>query len=435
MDAVVSIPEHAILLLLVQFALILGMARLCGEFIQRVGQPAVLGEIVGGILLGPSVLGLYWPGAFTTIFPPEALSFQLLEMVSWLGLIFLLFLVGLETDVKALRGLGRTTALVTTADLSLTFTSGVVIGYVLPEHFLGFVGNRHVLALFLGVGISITAIPVLAKILLELGMLGRNFGLTALGVGISEDLFGWLCLPVVLDLAQRGRVDVLSVLQALGVTLLFALTAWGLGRRAVPRLFQAVDHRLKMPHRRVTTAVILALGCAAITQYIGIHAVFGAFVAGMLVAQAPRFVPADRNVFEGFSFGVFSPIFFSFAGLQVRLHEVQEWGLFGLILGVAVAGKLLGAFIGGRLGGMKRVECLAMGIGMNARGSMEVVLALLGLSAGIISQELFSIIVLMAMATSLMTPPLLRLIAPYIPLGPDEIERARTQAAEASRIF
>lgn len=435
MELFAAIPERAILLLLLQFAAVLLTARLFGELMGRLGQPTVLGELLAGILLGPSVLGLYCPAFSAALFPPEALSHHLLELVSWLGLILLLFVVGLETDVGALGGLGRPALSVGWWALALPMASGIALGWALPDTFMGPVGSRMVLALFLGVAMSITAIPVLAKILLELDMLRRNFGLAALGAGIAEDLLGWIGLSVVLELARDGRADAWAIGKALSVTSLFIALAFVLGRRAVPLFFELVDERLRSPHRRVTVAILFALLCSALTQRIGVHAVFGAFVAGLLVGRCPRFKAQDREVIEGAAFGVFAPVFFSFAGLQVRLHELREWGLFGVILGAAVAGKLLGAYVGGRLGGFRRLESLAMGIGMNARGSMELVLALLGLSAGIVSRELFSMIVLMAAITSLMTPPLLRLIAPHIPLAGDELERIRRQERESRAFF
>lgn len=435
MEILAAIPEHNVLLLLVQFAVILLTARAFGELMQRLGQPSVLGELLAGILLGPSFLGLHWPGAYAALFPAQPLAFHLLEILASLGMIFLLFIVGMETDVRVLRELGRPAVTVALCDLLVTFSLGLALGASLPEEFLGPLGSREVFVLFMGVAVSVTAIPVLAKILMELDLIKRNLGITVLGAGLAEDLFGWIALSIVLDLAHRGSVSHLSIGRSLLSTGLFLALAWTVGRRVVRSLFQWVDAHSRMAHRRVTVAALIILTGAAITQWIGIHAVFGAFLAGILVAHAPAFGPKDRETLESLSFGIFSPIFFSFAGLQVRLHEMQEWGFFAVVLAAATSGKLLGAYLGGRLGGFGRIESVAMGIGMNARGAMELVLALLGLSAGIISQPMFSIVVMTAVITSLITPPLLRLVAPHIPLGEEEQERMRQQAREAQALF
>lgn len=429
------IPEHGVLLFLVQFSLILFTARFLGALVQKLGQPAVLGELTAGILLGPSVLGAIAPGAQAAIFPSTQLSFHLLEIVSWLGMIFLLFTTGLETNLKVLRQMGRRTMKIVVCDLSVALAVGVTVGHYLPAHFMGSLQNQNLMALFMGVAVSISAIPVLAKILIDLNLIKRNFGVTAVGAAMTEDLIGWVLLSVVMDLAHRGTFDLPSVLRSAAVTVVFLLIALSLGRRLVATLMTWVDERFRQSHMRLTFSVVVVLSCAAITQAIGIHAVFGAFVGGMIVGESTRFRPKDRELVEGASFGIFSPIFFSFAGLQVRLHEMQDWNWFLIVLAAAISAKLIGSYVGSRLGGLGKLESAAMGVGLNARGSMELVLALLGLSAGIISPPLFSIVVMTAVATTIMTPPLLRAIARHIPLHPDEEERLNEQVREDQAIF
>lgn len=402
---------------------------------QRFGQPTVLGELLAGVLLGPTILGYFWPGVYGAIFPNEQLSFNLLEMLAWLGMIFLLFLTGLETDIKVLRHLGRPAFRIAATDLIFTLSIGSLFGYFLPAHFQGELQDRQILSLFVGLAMSITAIPVLAKILMELDLIKRNFGLAVLGAGIIEDLVGWIGLSIILDLAHKSKINFSSLIQSLVITVFFVFFAWTVGRRIISNIFVILDDKSRLGYRRVTLAASLALICAVATQWIGIHALFGAFIAGLLVGQSNRFVPRDREVLEGFTYGVLSPIFFSFAGLQVRLHELRDWGFFSILLLVAIACKMVGGYLGGRFGKFKVMESLAMGIGLNARGAMELVLALLGLSAGIISQSLFSMIVMVAVITSLITPPLLRMVSRYIPMNPDELERIRQQTLEASSFF
>jgi Kef-type K+ transport system membrane component KefB/nucleotide-binding universal stress UspA family protein len=435
MPVIAAIPEHAILLFLVQFAVILFTARVLGELVSRLGQPPVLGELLGGMLLGPSILGAWAPGVSAALFPPDQLSFHLLELASWLGMVFLLVIVGLEVDVRVVRKLGSSAFKVTTFGFLVTFVAGWWLAKFLPSHLMGPLKNRAILGVFMGTAMSITAIPVLAKILIDLGMMKRNFAITALGAALVEDLIGWVILSVVLDMARHGSGDLMTAGRSLAVTLLFLALAWFVARPVVVRLMRLVDARLRQPHRRLTVALLVTLACAATTQWIGIHAVYGAFVAGILLGQAARFNAEDREALEGLAFGVFTPVFFSFAGLKLNLHALHEWDILLIVLSVAVAGKLFGGYVGGRLGGFSRAESAALGVGMNARGAMELVLALLGLSAGIVSNQLYSIIVMMAVITTLMTPPLLRALARFIPLSADEAERLETTAREARSVF
>lgn len=435
MPVLAAIPEHAILLFLVQFGVILFTARVLGELAQRLGQPPVLGELLGGLVLGPSVLGVWAPSVQVALFPPDQLSFHLLELASWLGMILLLVIVGLEVDVRVVRKLGRSAFKLTFFDFFVTFTAGWWLAQYLPAHLMGPLNDRAILAVFMGTAMSITAIPVLAKILMDLGMMKRNFAVTALGAALVEDLLGWVILSVVLDMARHGAGNPATAGRALAVTLLFLALAWFVGRSLVSRAMRLVDARLRQPHRRLTLAIVVTLACAATTQWIGIHAVYGAFVAGILIGQSARFNAEDREALESLAFGVFTPVFFSFAGLKVNLGGLKEWDILAIVLTVTVACKLFGGYVGGRLGGFSRAESVALGVGMNARGAMELVLALLGLSAGIISNELYSIIVMMAVITTLMTPPLLRALARFIPLSAEESERLETTAREARSIF
>jgi Kef-type K+ transport system membrane component KefB len=435
MTSIHVLPEHNVFLLLVQFAVILALARLLGELARRMGQPQVLGELLAGIVLGPSILGHWWPMAAHFLFPSDVLSMNLLELVSWLGMVYLLFITGLETDLKVLAHLGRSAAFVATSALVIPFASGVLLGWHLPVEFMGALQNRLVFILFLGVALSVTAVPVLSKILMDLGMMKRDLGIVLLGAGIVEDIVGWILFSVIINLAHHGHVDAWVLVRSVGSTLLFLVGSLTVGSALVQLLFRWVDDWSRMPFRRVTLASCLMLLFAALTQWIGIHAVFGAFISGILVGRSPRFRAKDRENVEGLTLGVVAPLFFSFAGLQVSLRDLEHWHTLAWVLGVAVAGKLLGAYIGGRLGKFSRLLSLAMGIGMNTRGAMELVLAIAGYSTGIISSSMFSIIVVVAVVTSVMTPPLLRLVAHFIPLTEQEVERFEREQAEAAATF
>jgi Kef-type K+ transport system membrane component KefB len=435
MNAIHVLAEHSVFLLLVQFAVILALARFLGDLARRMGQPQVLGELLAGILLSPSVLGRWWPAAGHFLFPSDVLSMNLLELVSWLGMVYLLFITGLETDLKVLANLGRSATLVAASALIIPFASGVLLGRQLPPEFMGALQNRVVFVLFLGVALGVTAVPVLSKILMDLGMMKRDLGVVLLGAGIVEDIVGWILFSVIINLAHYGHVDAWVIARSVGSTILFLIGSLTVGSFLVQLLFRWVDDWSRMPFRRITLATCLALLFSALTQWIGIHAVFGAFISGILVGRSPRFRARDREIVEGFTLGIVAPVFFSFAGLQVNLRDLQHWHVLAWVLGVATAGKLIGAYIGGRLGKFSRLLSLAIGIGMNTRGAMELVLAIAGYSAGIISSAMFSIIVVVAVVTSVMTPPLLRLASHFIPLTEQEVERFEREQAEAAATF
>jgi Kef-type K+ transport system membrane component KefB len=430
-----AIPDQAILLFLVQFGCILLVARTMGELASRLGQPAVLGELLGGLFLGPTVLGRWLPAAHAALFPPQPLAMHLLELVGWLGMVLLLAIVGLEVNIRAVKQLGARPLKLTAVDFAATFAAGWVLAHMLPSHLLGPIKDQRILALFMGVMFATTSLPVLAKIFLDLGMMTRNFAVTALAAGLTEDLLGWVLLSVVLEMAHEGAGDLSSAARALLTTLVFLAAALTVGRWLTTRAMRLIDARLTQPHRRLTAALLVVLACAAATQWIGIHAVFGAFVAGILLGQAPRFNADDREALEGLAFGVFTPVFFSLAGLKLDLHAMREWDVLLVVLSAAVVSKLVGGYVGGRLSGFSRAEAGALGIGMNARGAMGLVLALLGLSSGIVSTDLYSIIVVTAAATTLMTPPLLRAIAHFIPLSAEESARLDEAAREARSLF
>ena len=420
---IAPISAHQIFLFLVQFAVLLASARLLSEVMKRYGQPPVFGELAAGIVLGPSLLGWLAPDLFLVLFPRDALQYQLLELISWLGMIFLLLFTGLETDIGVLRKLGRPAALASVFGILLPFTFGYILGTTIPDRLVGRPEQRVVFHLFMGTAMAISAVPVIAKILMDLNVLRRDIGAIIMGAAIVDDIAGWTILSTLIGMTTKGVLEVRDVATAIGSTVAFVFVALLFGMRLVRRLMRWVDERVLVEEGHITAVLVITLICAATTEVIGIHAVFGAFVAGVLLAQAPRVRANALEKLVGVVHGVFTPVFFAFVGLRVNLTLLSDWMLIGAVIVVACAGKLIGCTLGGLLGRLPWWESLSIGIGMNARGGMELIVALIGLTSGILGSEIYSSLVLMAMVTSFMAPPLLKWSLQHIPLSSEEEER------------
>lgn len=430
-----ALPEHALLLFLLQLALLLAAARGLGELARRLGQPPVIGELVAGILLGPSVLGVLAPELQSALFPRDALQFHLLEVIAWLGMILLLLMTGLETDLDVLRNLGRAAFYASILGMVVPFASGFALGWVLPDRLLAAPEARALFALFLATALSISAIPVIARILIDLDLMRRNVGVVILGAGVTDDTTGWLVLSVIAAVAARGELNLATTALAIGSTAAFLGVVYAFGSTAVLWFVRWIDDRISVRHALITGVVVVTLLFSAITQIIGIHPVFGAFVAGLVMAGSPRLRRPVVEQIEGLLLAVFGPVFFAYAGLRVDLAHGFELGITLLVFAIACAGKLIGAGAGAYAGGLGLWESLAIGSGMNARGAMGLIVALIGLSLGILSPPMYAAIVLVAIATSAMAGPLLVWTTRHIPVGADEEERFRAQAVRERELL
>ena len=426
------IPGHAILILLLQLAGLLLLARALAESMRRIGQPAVIGELLAGILLGPTILGHFAPDLFSFAFPQEAEQFHLLEVVAWLGMVLLLLVTGIETDIRAMTHLGRAAFMASVFGMVIPFASGLVLGWLLPDQFLTDPSNRPIFASFLATAMAISAMPVIAKILMDLDLLRRNVGMVILSAGVVDDTTGWLILSVIAGVAAGGAFSLAGLaLTLLWIIVFLAAVRW-LAFPGLARALRYVNERVDLAGGDLTLILGFTFAAAAATEAIGIHAVFGAFVAGLMVRQLPRVRARSLETLEVFVLSTLSPVFFAFVGLRVDLWQISGWGLPLVVIGVAVSGKLVGCYIGGRLGRLSHWESLAVGFGMNARGAMELIVALVGLSLGLLTAEMYATIVMVAVVTSFMAPILLRITVPHIELGEDE--RRRLRASEAALI-
>jgi Kef-type K+ transport system membrane component KefB/nucleotide-binding universal stress UspA family protein len=414
---------HAILVLLIQLVALLFLARVLAEAMRRLGQPAVIGELLAGILLGPTVLGHFAPDVFLSIFPPDAAQFHLLETISWLGLILLLLLTGLETDLRVMRTLGPAALYASAGGLTVLFASGLLFGYQLPAEFLVDTAKRPLFAALLATALAITALPVIGKILIDLNLIRRNLGVITLSAAVVDDTVGWLVLGVIAGIAEAGTFSASRLAMSLGGLAAFLAALRWIVFPAFSRTVRYINESVGIGGADLTIILVGTFAAAAATEAIGVHAVFGAFVFGLMVRQVPRVRPASLHTLEQFVLSALSPIFFAFVGLKVDLWTLTGWQVPLLFILVAVAGKTLGCYAGARLGRTPHWEALALGFGMNARGAMGLIVALIGLTLGLLTPEMFSIVVLMAVVTSFLAPVLLRLVLPKLTLTDEERKR------------
>ena len=432
MLAVIEPLGHdALMLLLLQLALLLIVARLLGELARRVGLPSVVGELLAGVVLGPSLLGAAAPGAFEWLFPAEAEQRHLLEVVSWLGVIMLLILTGLETDVGLILRKGRSAAIISLGGILVPFATGFGMAQLLPEQFVAAPDQRLVFSLFIGTAMSISAIPVIAKVLVEMRVIRRDIGQITLAAGMIDDTIGWILLSLVAALARGGDVTFATVGGSLLSVIAFLGVSFTLGRKVVQFVIRRVDNATPGDAGMLTALIALALLFATVTQALGLEAVLGAFVVGILVGQVKRFDHHLRHLFEVVAIGVFAPIFFAASGLRVDLRALLDPTVLAvgmLVLGIAIFGKFAGAYLGARLGRLGHWEGLSLGAGMNARGAMEIIVATIGLTLGVLTEEMYTIILMVAIVTSLMAPPLLRWTLAKIPMSDEERDRLAREA-------
>ena len=418
------LSEAQILRFLVQLTLLLLVSRTLGDLMKRLGQAPVIGELLAGVIVGPSILGNLAPDLFAACFGGDPMSRHLLEAFAWTGAILLLLYIGLETDLDILRGQGRAAACVSVCGMVIPFGAGMILGLALPAQYLAAPDQRLIFALFMGVAIAISAVPVIAKILIELGLMRRELGMLILAAGLIDDTTGWLLLSLVAGLASGRALSPASIGLLLAEAAAFIAFCYFVGVRLVTWLMRWVDDRGAAEHGKFSAMVLVAFGCAIVTQAIGLHAVFGAFVAGLMLSRAPRVRARDRAEIEAVTMGLMAPVFFAYSGLQANLSALRSPYVPLIVLGVACTAKIAGALLGGKLGGLEFREGLAVAFGMNARGGMEIILALLGLSLGVLTPAMYTVIVAVAVVTSVMTPPLLTWALSGVSRRPGDAERA-----------
>jgi Kef-type K+ transport system membrane component KefB/nucleotide-binding universal stress UspA family protein len=424
-------PSEA--LFLAELMILIVSGRLLGEAMLRIGQPSVMGQLIAGILLGPSVFGWLWPDLQHLIFPAAKDQRSMIDAVSQFGILLLLMLTGMETDLKLVSKVGRSALSVSLVGVALPFLCGLGLGEFLPESLLPDPGKRTLTALFLGTALSISSIKIVAAIVREMNFTRRNLGQVIVASAIIEDTIGWIIIAITFGLAEAGTIDLYHVGKSVIGTAAFLAASFTFGRRIVFWLIRWANDHFESDFP-VITMILAIMGAMALTTHlIGVHTVLGAFVSGVLVGESPILSRHIDEQLRGLILAFFMPVFFGMAGLSADLTVLRDPSLLlmtvALVL-IASLGKFAGAFVGGKVGGLTGSESLALGCAMNARGSTEVIVATIGLSMGALSQNLFSMIVAMAVTTTMAMPPMLRWALRRVPLRKSEKERLEHEEME-----
>jgi Kef-type K+ transport system membrane component KefB/nucleotide-binding universal stress UspA family protein len=419
---------------LVEVALLLLVGRGLGEIMQRFGQPAVIGQLLAGLILGPSLFGWIWPEAHHLIFPNNAEQKNLLTGLSDIGVMMLLLLTGMETDLKLVRKIGAPAIAVSITGVAVPFLCGFTAVEFLPISILADSHNRLITALFVGTALSISSIKIVAMVVREMNFMRRNLGQIIVASAIMEDTIGWVIIALTLGIAGAGGFAVGSLAKTVIGTALFLILSYTIGRRLVFWLIRWVNDTFVSEYAVVTAILIVMCAMALVTQAIGVNTVLGAFVAGVLVGESPILSQHIEDQLRGLITAFMMPIFFGMSGLSADLTILKDPHFALLTLGlVAIAslGKFAGAFSGGMISGLSSRESLALGCGMNARGSTEVIVASIGLAMGALTQNIYTMIVTMAVITTMAMPPMLRWALGRLPVDKDEQARLEKEDLDA----
>ncbi len=402
------LSPHDVMTMFLALATLLGCAKLAAELMQKIGQPSILGEISVGIFLGPTVLGHYRPHIYETLFPTTGPMPFVLDTVTTLGVVFFLLTAGLEIDLRSIFRQGKSALLVSLFGVAFPFGAGFLAATIFPNEMGAVEGvNIRIFALFVGTALSISALPVIAKILMDLNLLRTEMGTVIISSAMFDDLVGWILFSFVLGMMHPAAGSSVSdgVKHTIILVLLFVGLTLTLGRWLIDKILPILQAHTTWPGGVLGFIFTLTMAGAAFTEYAGIHAVFGAFVIGIAVGESGHLRKRTSEHIHEIVTNVFAPFFFASIGLRTNFVSNFHLGLTATVIGVACVGKLLGAGWGARLGGMDKTSSLAVGLAMNARGAMEIILGILALQSGLIRENMFVAMVIMALFTSLMSAP------------------------------
>jgi len=398
--------------LFVQISLMLAVACLFGYLMKRLGQPVVLGEIIGGVLLGPTFLGAFFPDIHAALFPADKTIITGMDTLLKVGMMFFMFAAGLEVNLSHFRDSKWTIISTSLFGGVLPFALGFGMVLLLPS-FWGqtdpSTDSPMLLALFMGTALAISALPVIARILMEMNLLGSRIGMTIMTSAMINDLAGWVLFAFILRHLGREAVGG-NIFTALALVLGFALLILAIGRWLLRPILKSGWIFKNWPGGLLTFIALLIMLAAVGAEQIGIHAIFGAFLVGMALSQGhdPEQEKTIHAIIQPFALNFFAPLYFVSVGLKANFTSQFDGALCLLIFVLACVGKIVGAGLGAKLGGMPRREALAVGVGLNCRGAVEIILASVALEYHLIDQRIFVALVLMAFLTTLLSSALLK---------------------------
>ncbi len=415
--------SNPLAVLLLQIIVIIAFARLFGYLFKKIGQPAVIGEIIAGIVLGPSLTALFFPGLSHFLFPVASLVN--LHFLSQIGLILFMFVIGMELEVSAIRKQAFGALIVSHTSIIVPFALGMGLAYFLYNSFAPAGISFLSFALFMGIAMSITAFPVLARIIQEKGFTKTKLGAIALTAAAVGDITAWFILAAVIAIVKAGTS--VSILFSLGLAVVYIAIMFFVIRPLLFKLGKIYTEQEKRRKVVIAGIFIIVLLSSYATEIIGIHALFGAFLVGVIMPSSLNFRSIVTDKIEDVSIVLLLPLFFAFNGLRTQiglLNESHLWITFGWVILVAVAGKFGGSTISAKMVGQSWKDSLSIGVLMNTRGLMELIILNIGYDLGILSPQIFTMMVLMALVTTCMTGPALDLI--------NRLMRDKTELSEST---
>ncbi len=425
-------------LLVAEILLLLVVGRLLGEGMQRIGQPALMGTLLAGIMLGPSLFGWLWPEAQHFLFPKDEMQKGMIDGLSQVGILMLLLLTGMETDLKLVRKSGFAAIVIALCGIAFPFVCGFLLGEFGPASL--FAGHSKLAtSLFLGTALSISSVKIVAMVVREMNFMRRNLGQIIVATAIMEDTVGWVIVAIIFGLTgatsggAQQRFDLLHIATTVGGVMLFMAFSLTVGRRLVFTAIRWVNDNFRSDFPVITVILVIMCCFAEMTHLLGVRTVLGAFMAGVLIGESPLLTDHIQGQLRGIITAFFMPIFFGMSGLAADLTILKDWNLAGLTLllvAIASIGKFSGAFAGAMLGRLTWREGIALGCAMNARGSTEVIVASIGLSMGALTQNLYTMIVTMAVITTMAMPPMLRAALIRLPVSKEEEIRIAREAMD-----
>ncbi len=435
---ILASAHNEILILLIQIFILLLFARVFGELFQRLGQPTVVGEILAGIILGPSLLGSL-PFLSDFIITKNQTGTNLLDVISLIGAMLLLLITGLETDLALIKHHSRNAFATAIGGLILPLILGFGFAYFLPDSLLVDPSKKIIFSLFIATAISVSAIPVIAKVLIDLNLIRRDIGQITIAAGMIDDTAAWILLSIVLGLIEVGIVTAENVFISVGKVLAFLGISVIAGKWIARKIVNFTKDKIQSRYKFLTILILFSIGLGAIAQSLRLEAVLGAFVAGIIFSRIPSIPKEAIERIESITFGIFAPIFFAAAGLKVNLAPLlnPELLLIGIgFITIATVSKVVGVYVGAKyFGNSDHWTALSFGAGLNARGAIQIIIATIGLSFNVISQEIFSLIVIMAVVTSIMAPFMLRYTLKKVKPKNAEIERLKQEELQKNNIM
>jgi len=397
-----------VITLLIEISVMLLAARMFGELARILNQPMVVGEIIAGVVLGPTVLGMISPDLFTAIFPASGATYIALEGIIQVSVVLLLFIAGLEVELALVWQQGMRALYTSLFSLAFPFIVGFTFVYTFPGWF-PFIAEEDyfVFSLFIGTVLSITALPVIARVLMDLKLFKSRMGMLIISSAMIIDIVGWLIFAVILNMMETEARS-MTVGKTVLLTVGFTLIMMTIGKSLVNRTLPWISKNFTWPGGLLSVSMVMCFLASAFTEYIGIHAVFGAFIIGVVFGDSTHMPDRAKEIVHQFVNNIFAPLFFVSIGLRVDFLANFNISMILFIIVLAFLGKITGGFVGARLGKLNFFQSMAVGFGMNTHGTLEIILGTIALRAGLINKEIFVAIVVMVIVTILISAPLMK---------------------------